>query len=240
MAMPKNDRPDREAGMPKMQIGSRSITAYDPGLALRVCEEIAEGKFLSDVLKMDGLPCRATWYRWCMLYPDLKTMYETARAISAEGFEEDLLARAKEMLHGGIVGLTALRLDEIKTAMTQLRWSAARRDPSKFAERPAVQLAIPIQINTSLDLEGKLGGGGTPNVYSISVTRDVAEAEDAEVEDLPPVPQLEGPRPAPGGGLAIKPARKPRTPKGHKTPSQLRATMAAKAKAKPKPKEQAG
>lgn len=241
--MSNNDRPRAERDKPSLVIGSRSITAYDPGLALEVCEKIAEGNNLKDTLKLDGYPCRSTWYRWCMLYPDLKIAYDIARAISAEGMEEDMLEVAKVLLEGGKSGLTALQLDAIKAGMAQLRWSAARRDPAKFAERPQVQTVIPVQINTTLNM----GQGGLPavqgSIYHMLAAKPTGEITDAEYEPLSTEGEgEEGSGAGTGGsehdsGLPVVPlpprpnlAKKPypqRLRKGHKTKQQTLATMAA-------------
>lgn len=242
--MSNNDRPRAERGMSAVTIGSRSITAYDPGLALEVCEKIAEGNNLKDTLELPGLPCRSTWYRWCMLYPDLKIAYDIARAISAEGMEEDMLEVAKTLLEGGKTGLTALQLDAIKAGMAQLRWSAARRDPAKFAERPQVQTVIPVQINTTLNL----GQEGAPAVQG-SIYRMLAAKPEGNIEDVEYEQVLEEgtretggeasgqgsdelPTGLPVGAVLSRPAlaKRPRKPvlrKKHKTPAQTFATMGA-------------
>lgn len=259
--MANNDRPRAEKRLPAVTIGRRSITAYDPGIALEVCEKIAEGMNLSEALKLPGLPCRSTWYRWCMLHPDLKLSYDIARAISAEGMEEDMLTIAKTLLEGGKEGLTGLQLDAIKAGMAQLRWSAARRDPAKFAERPQVQTVIPIQINTTLNM----GQGGLPadqgSIYTMRAARPTAEeitdvdfepvSEEAESQADPASPgqserqlpdglPVDAPisRPALGKrerGRFEKPIGRPK--KKHKTPGQTFATIGAYAqRGKPKRK----
>lgn len=240
--MSNNDRPRDERKMPTVSIGSRKITAYDPGIGLEVCEKVAEGMNLTDALELPGLPCRSTWYRWCMLYPDLKVAYDIARAISAEGMEEDMLLVAKTLLEGGREGLTGLQLDAIKAGMAQLRWSAARRDPAKFAERPQVQTVIPVQINTTLNM----GQGGLPAVQG-SIYKMIAqkpEAEDVEFEQISEEDAGEEggagnarsagqlPTRLPMDATAERPSlakrpRKPQVRKGHKTPQQTYATMSA-------------
>lgn len=230
--MSNNDRPRAERNLPTVTVGKRTLTAYDPGLGLEVCEKIAEGGTLTEVLNLPGYPCRSTWYRWMMLYPDLATTYERARQISAEGLEEDMLIVAKGMLNSDAAAkFTPQKLDEIKTALTQYRWSAARRDPAKFAERPAANVIIPVQINTSLELGTDRTVQGSSNVYQIKVTRTVPDAaEDAEFEEVSPEQEAPAPERPPQPALShAKPPMKRRLKK-HKTPNQTRATIAAYAK----------
>lgn len=256
--MSNNDRPKAERGMPSITIGGRHITAYQPDIALEVCEKVAEGATLRETLDLPGAPARSTWYRWCMLYPDLKIAYDIARAISAEGMEEDMLEAAKTLLTGGRAGLTALQLDAIKAGMAQLRWSAARRDPAKFAERPQVQTVIPVQINTTLNL----GQAGAPavrgSIYKMLAAKPEGDIEDVEFEQ---VPEARGGEADAGPGTGELPtglpmdarpkrpafAKRPRGPleqplgrpkKKHKTRQQTLATMAAYAqRGKPKGKK---
>lgn len=235
-----NDRPRDERKLPSIQIGSRSVTAYDPGLALLVCEKVAEGEKLKTVLKLDGLPCRSTWYRWCMMHPDLKIMYDVARQISAEGMEENLLEVAEDLLSaGGKLGLTAIQLDRIKVAFTQLRWSASRRDPAKFAERPQVQTVIPVQINTTLNMgqPGAVSAAGG-NIYTmLSARPEQPEIEDAEFEEVANVAGVaedageasEGPQKPERPAFAKKPYPQ-RLRKKHKTPGQIFATIGAQSR----------
>lgn len=256
--MSNNDRPRSERGLPSITIGGRHITAYRPDLALEVCEKIAEGATLKETLDLPGAPARATWYRWCMLYPDLKIAYDIARAISAEGMEEDMLEAAKMLLTGGKAGLTALQLDAIKAGMAQLRWSAARRDPAKFAERPQVQTVIPVQINTTLNL----GQSGAPavqgSIYHMIAAKPTGDVEDVEFEQVSEESSGEAVA-DPGTGelsnglpMDARPKRPAfakrgrsnfdqplgRPPKKHKTRQQTLATMAAYAqRGKPKGKK---
>lgn len=154
--------------MGQTKVGSRQLTGYDAGAALRVCEAIAGGKKLTEALQEPGTPSRPTWYRWLMLYPELNKAYEAARQISAEAFEDDLLAMV-DVLKNDQLDMSKLLVQRYQIAMVQLRWSAEHRNPAKFGNKQEIQVQIPIQINTTLDLgQGKTSTDVIGNIYDIT------------------------------------------------------------------------
>lgn len=133
------------------RFGSKVMTAYSPEKAMEVIEGIVRGDTLTTICKKKGMPHRVTFYKWLSLYPDLKTAYDAARELSAQAMEDQALDMATELRRDGHTWKgTAVRAYEV--AMQQLRWSAARRDPGRYGQRAETNTVIPIQINTSLDL----------------------------------------------------------------------------------------
>ena len=211
------NRPKSEAGLPTLQIGDRYITAFDPIMALNIIEQIAEGKLLKDLLDIPGAPSRSTWYRWMVLYPDLKEGYNIAREVSSEGMEERLLEICDELIKGETI--PPAKLDQIKTAMAQLRWSAAKRNPKAYGERATETTVVPVQINTSLALEPGQAAPATSSIYTITAVRHTDE--DGELEEVEE---------------AFAPAD-PQVRRGkHKSPAQTRATIKARERAKSRKK----
>jgi len=230
-----------------------NITTYTPELAIRICEEIAEqGNVRKALENVSGAPTRNTWYRWLLLYPDLKAAQDRARELSAQSMEDTMLEKVDQLLDKAIDVPKAL-LDRYSLALQQLRWSAQRRDPKLYGEKADMRIVVPIQIITDLNL-GQDGGKvvNSENVYEIraieatpAVTHeDTPDGVGDEDASLPPRPL--GPREELAAAYAVPPARatspvrantgvkgKPGRPrKGHKTESQLRATLAAHARRK--------
>lgn len=220
----------------KQSVGGALIAGYDGEVALTIMELIADGKTLSEVVKLPGMPSRAAVYRWLNAYPDLARAYETARELSAQSFEEEALDMARKLK--GENDFTNGKTRQYEVAMGQFRWSAARRDPKRFGQKMEASLVVPIQINTSLDM-GSGEGGRMPetassgdNVYSITAavegpdeTADLA----GEAFELPEVPEHVMPK-AKGGRPTIASIK-------HKTADRTRATITRKATAR-KRKEQ--
>lgn len=219
-------------------IGGTSVTKYDAQAFVYVMDRLAEGMTIVEALKGEGLPSRATFYRWLALYPELSKAYEAARELSAQSFEEEALEMARTLK--GDNAFTGVKVRMYEVAMAQLRWSAARRDPKRFGSKQEVGLIVPIQINTSLDMGGgsssiNLGSApgktiGPDDVYNLEAIVGDPEDTGLAAEDAFMVPD---------NPLDVLPRGKPGRPrgpstKGHKTPAQLRATLAAKARRKNK------
>lgn len=239
---------DRAAGLQGREIGGRFRAVYDAGKALEIIEQVSLGKTIVEITSQPGMPTRQTFYRWVAMDPELERVFTTARELSALSLEEEALDMARVLKNPNEFTGTKVRAFEV--AMAQFRWSASRRDPKRYGTTVAPSLVVPIHINTTLDLAG---GKSVENVYTLDLSAKVPEQapeptmlEDAEAADptdeeeatVAPSPQpqtslslpdpFEVPASAPPKTFASKPRGRPvGSKKGHKTPAQLRATMAA-------------
>jgi hypothetical protein len=211
---------------------------YNTDFAVKIMEGIAGGMTIGEILKQEGMPSRATFYRWLVVYPELNKSYEAARELSAQSFEEEALDMARTLKGTNDFSGTKVRMYEV--AMAQLRWSAARRDPKRYGAKQEASLVVPIQINTTLDMgNGAKTLEGTTispdNIYHIeAVMGDPAEDTDTLLDTALDVPE---PKPKKNGQTVGSTRQKMK----HKTPAQLRATLAAKGiSSKRKPKDVLG
>ena len=134
--------------------GDRVVTAYNPMMAVEMCERIADGFTLRELCAPgNGFVTYYTFRRWCLLHPELTLAYREARTLSAINFEEESIDMAREIRNNPG---SAQRVRAFDVAMNHLRWVAARRNPQLFSEKAAIKLTVPIQINTNLDLGGSL------------------------------------------------------------------------------------
>jgi hypothetical protein len=180
------DRPaqDRDLNLPVLNVNGRYYTAYDPNIALDIIERIAEGELLSDITKPNIEPrtvARSTFLRWVTLYPELAKAYAAAQRISALAFEEMAIAKAREIAKEPG---TPARVSAYNTYISQLRWSAARRDPTKYSDKGDTKVVVPISINTNLDLGPGVTKGDVevPDIYTIKIdARPPVDAEFTEV-----------------------------------------------------------
>lgn len=157
---------DRDAGLTNgLQVspGGRRMTSYSEDLALQICELIAEGHTLLDICELEGMPARATFNRWVLIYPQLAAVYRAAREASAYSMEDEAIRAARhiKMLPGDSV-----KVRSYEVFLNHLRWNMARRNPAIFSDKVAANITVPIQINTTLDLGQE--GGGAPVVESRS------------------------------------------------------------------------
>lgn len=174
---------DRDLGLRKTRLGGRFVTTYTPELALEMCEQIAEGATLKGLCEgnPDKYPSRSTFNRWVVQYPELSRAYAAARELSAHSFEEEALDIARTLAAEGR-DFTSTKVRAFDTAIGQLRWSASRRNPKTYSERGSVQITVPIQINTSLDLgDGGMLGVDHPDIYKLEAVTGYKEVDDAEL-----------------------------------------------------------
>jgi hypothetical protein len=171
----------------RTQRGSPPVK-YTPELALSVCERVADGETLTEICREDGLPNKATFNRWVIAYPEVGRAYAAARELSAYALEEDALVLARHLTeHPG----SAQRVRAFDLLLNQLRWSASRRNPRVFSEKGTIQVTVPIQINTSLDMGGP-GAEGTPefpNIFDIKAT--VVTEPDEPMEEVDSATRIE-------------------------------------------------
>lgn len=157
--MPDIPRKDMALGLKKEKIAPRTHMArYNKDLAQRVISRIAEGRTYAEVMKDPDVPSRQTFDRWLALDEALLKAFEHARKLSALSLEDEALDAARELMGPNDFDGTKVRAYQV--AMDQLRWSASRRDPSRFGQQAEKNILVPIQINTTLDLG--TGGADTP------------------------------------------------------------------------------
>jgi hypothetical protein len=193
------DRPkqDKDAGLPRERLGGRFVTKYEPDVALQILERIAEGETIAQVCaKGTGMPHPVTFKRWILNNPELAKAYDVALRLSAGSLEEEALDTAREIKRSQRDG-TQVRAFEV--LLGQLRWSASRRDPAKFGDKAPVNVRIPIQINTTLDLgdvaDDKIAGKSIYNVSAVhkrTIDEAITEAESVEIT-IPLVKSVEKP-----------------------------------------------
>lgn len=151
--------------------------SWDPRAALRICELVADGNTLVDICKQPDTPARATVYRWLTAFPEFYDAYERAKEISAQSFEDEALGLARTLV--GPNDFTGTKIKAYEVAMAQLRWSAARRDKTRYGNVANVSTVVPIQINTTLDLgQGGMVTSQHSNVYEITVPAAVEQPDE--------------------------------------------------------------
>lgn len=157
---------------------------YAPEIAVEICDLIANGKTLVEIADTPGLPTRQTIYRWLTLYPKFFDAYERAKEISAQSLEDEALEMARTLK--GANDFTGTKVQAYNIAMQQLRWSAARRDKTRYGQQVQGQTTVPIQINTTLNL----GQAGQPvatdiaqSIYTVEATVTVGNGETSGYDE---------------------------------------------------------
>lgn len=159
--------------------------------AFAVCERIAFGDTLDEAASQPGLPTREQFLGWVMRYSELNLLYSKAREVSAFALEDEALAKLKALCKEPG---SPQKVSAFKALVEQMRWSAAKRNPQVFSDKAAMNVVVPIQITTSLDMGGgsSIGTKEFPNIYDMkaAVTQEVAVADipNAVIEEIAAAP----------------------------------------------------
>lgn len=186
MSTPDRPKQDKELGLAKERVGGRFVTTYDPDMALKILERVAQGETINQICKSGSGFCHpVTFKRWVVNNPELAKALSAARQLSAMSLEEEALDAAREIKSKQRDG-TQVRAFEV--LLQQLRWSAERRDPAQFGTKAPVSVKVPITINTTLALgSAESAQADTKNIYNLAakLQRSVDTAvQDAEFTEI--------------------------------------------------------
>ena len=179
-------------GLPEVHIHGRRMTKYDPKIAMDIVERIADGELLIEITSPRAEPLtvtRGTFLRWVSTVPELRDAYNAALKLSASAFEEEAIVYSKNVANAP--GSPA-RVSAANLLVGQYRWSAARRDPTRFGDKSSTAVVVPVSINTTLDLGSSPAGKDAelPDIYSFEVEKaEATDAEFTEVEETKAEPQ---------------------------------------------------
>lgn len=177
---------DVQLGYSQMKVDGKQMTAYNPQAALEICTRVANGETLKQICtKENGLVSLGTFQKWIKLFPDLAKAYHSARQLSAQAFEEKALDLAEKLATGT---QTAQEIRGREVAMGQWRWSAARRDPANYGEKAPVNMIVPVQIITPLDLSGNVGAGegnSGDDPYTLALPAPEIVVPEEEISEVP-------------------------------------------------------
>lgn len=139
----------------------------------RICAAIMDGRSLRKICEEQGMPDRATVFRWLAADDAFATKYARARAIQAEGFAEELVEIADEEVtmvrrskhwHGSpdedeedadievVFDPTAVARNKLRVATRQ--WIASKLLPKRYGDRTVLtgDPDNPVQINSTRTL----------------------------------------------------------------------------------------
>lgn len=178
---------DRDRGLTPVEVQGKQYTKYDAVAAMKVIERIAEGELLRDICdpKDPNAPvAKTTFMRWVANVPELAKAYSAAQQISSLSFEEEAIAAARLIRRAPG---SAANVSAANTFISQMRWSAARRNPTRYSDKGNNTIVVPVNINSTLDLGNAKQNIEVeiPDMYTISFNakKPVEDAEFSEVTE---------------------------------------------------------
>jgi hypothetical protein len=115
--------------------GGRPPIPYDPALADEICDRIARGEVLEEILRYQRMPGRTTVLRWLDQQPEFATTYARARGRQAEAVAERGFAEAWANHEPQHVNRARLRWDASK-------WMAAKIDPARWSDKAEMHVTV--------------------------------------------------------------------------------------------------
>lgn len=119
---------------------------YTEAMGDLICERIAEGESLRGICRDDeGMPSRATVFRWLASIQPFRDQYTHAREAQADAMVEECLEIAdngtNDYVEKAVKSGTIVVVDHDHIARSRLRvdtrkWWAARIAPKKYADKP--------------------------------------------------------------------------------------------------------
>ncbi len=116
-------------------------SSYSTEKAVRICELISNGKTLKKICREDGMPDKATIFRWLAVNEEFRDLYAKAKEIQAELMAEEILEIAddgindtytddegQERVNADVIQRSRLRVDSRK-------WLLSKLMPKKYGEK---------------------------------------------------------------------------------------------------------
>lgn len=102
---------------------------YLPEVAADICSLLADGESLRKVCERQGMPNKATVFRWLAQHEDFRDQYAQATETRADAIFEEMFEIADEVAEeAAAVGKARLRIDTRK-------WALARMNPKKYGDK---------------------------------------------------------------------------------------------------------
>lgn len=107
---------------------------YLPEVAADICSLLADGESLRKVCERQGMPNKATVFRWLAQHDEFRDQYVKATETRADGIFEEMFDIADEVAEeAAAVGKARLRIDTRK-------WALARMNPKKYGDKVSQEI----------------------------------------------------------------------------------------------------
>lgn len=129
-------------------------SSFTQGVADMLCERLAEGESLRAICADDGMPRRATVFRWLAVNEMFRDQYAWAKEAQAETYADEIVAIADDrqgdyIERDGNVVYNAEHVNRSRLRVDARKWVASKLKPKKYGDRLDVEskgsLTITIQ-----------------------------------------------------------------------------------------------
>ena len=134
-----NEQSNKDSGKEDVNKGGRP-TKYSLGIALVICDRLADGESLVSICKDPAMPKKTAIYEWLASKKDFAEMYARAREDQADSLADQIIALADEMPMEITDDKGTTRFDSAyvqwqKNRVDARKWVAAKLKPRKYSDR---------------------------------------------------------------------------------------------------------
>jgi hypothetical protein len=111
-----------------------------------ICTKMLEGRTLTQVCEMQGMPPRTTVSRWRSMYPEFEQQIRIAQKMAAEKYHDDVAHSVEEEKELGKDLVPAAKM-----AFDKRKWLAEKNDPDRYGPRTKVSGDVEQPITVVVD-----------------------------------------------------------------------------------------
>jgi hypothetical protein len=136
---------------------------YTPEMGTRICEEIASGRSLRTICADEGMPDKATVFRWLAADEKFRDQYARAREAQADAMLEEILDIADDGTSDTYKDDEGnVRTDQEVIARSRLRvdtrkWAMSKMAPKKYGDKLDLSHSGNVTLVPQINLNGHTG-----------------------------------------------------------------------------------
>jgi hypothetical protein len=110
-------------------------STYSPEVTARICAQIADGKSLRSIARMEGIPSLTTIFEWLGSKPEFAEQYARAKDAQADAMSEDILEIADELPSMTEKGIDSADVANRRLRIDTRKWLASKLKPKKYGDK---------------------------------------------------------------------------------------------------------
>lgn len=124
-------------------------SAFTQELADQICERLANGESLKSICAADGMPNRATVFRWLGAHADFRDTYARAREAQADALFDEIIniadtpmqgEKTKTDKDGNVEVTTGDMIEHRKLQVEARKWMAGKLRPKVYGDKLDIDL----------------------------------------------------------------------------------------------------
>ena len=121
-----------------------AFSKYTDELADQIADLISDGNSMRQIAKMNGMPDKATLFRWMADNPAFATKCARARELQADFMDDEIMEVVNETRRGTLDPAAA------RVVLSGLQWRASKLAPKKYGER--IELAGEVKTDNTIHI----------------------------------------------------------------------------------------